>query len=283
MNILLTDYQSDIVFFSKFIKEYQCWPSLSESLIKENIKYAFLPSTKDIWVRDFMPLQIYENLFIQYKYCPNYLINEKEYLTQPENCYASIQNKIIPCELILDGGNIIKCNHCIIMTEKIFYENKQLNKTQVLSLIEKLFECEIIVIPWDKADIYGHADGMVRFIKDDVVLMNNYIDHDKAFRNKLKKALSNRFVVEELHYETNKKYNWYYINFMQLGEKLFIPSFGTNEDEKATQLLQNLYKGVIQHVNARTLAKRGGALNCISWTVKKDKTINILFNSLLNN
>lgn len=42
-------------------------------LHKSNVKYAFLKGTKDIWCRDYMPVQTESGKFIQFKYNPSYL------------------------------------------------------------------------------------------------------------------------------------------------------------------------------------------------------------------
>ena len=41
-------------------------------LEKHSVKYAFLKGTKDIWCRDYMPVQTESGKFIQFKYNPSY-------------------------------------------------------------------------------------------------------------------------------------------------------------------------------------------------------------------
>lgn len=54
------------------------------------IKPEFLPETKDIWVRDFMPIQVRAGKFIEYRYDPDYLqgtweeIETREVKTYPD-------------------------------------------------------------------------------------------------------------------------------------------------------------------------------------------------------
>ena len=72
---MITDNLTNTVFFSDLLPK-KC-PTLNEHLVKaleENrIHYACLSETKDIWCRDFMPIQIAEDRFVSYKYTPNYL------------------------------------------------------------------------------------------------------------------------------------------------------------------------------------------------------------------
>lgn len=37
---------------------------------------------------------------------------------------------------------------------------------------------EPLFVPWDANEIYGHTDGVVRFIDEDTVLMTNYAQLD---------------------------------------------------------------------------------------------------------
>jgi hypothetical protein len=55
---LLTDKDTDFVFFSEWIKDFRCFDSLTKLLDKHQVKYELLPFTKDYWARDYMPVQI---------------------------------------------------------------------------------------------------------------------------------------------------------------------------------------------------------------------------------
>ena len=219
MKNLITDQNTDMVFFSKYIKDKSAWKPLEEVMQKYNVKYGFITPTKDIWVRDFMPIQISEDKFVQYVYDPDYLKDEPQYRTDVDKCVSNMKIKTVKTDIILDGGNVIKCDDAIIMTDKIFSENRIFTKLQLINEIEKLFESELILIPWDKEEICGHSDGMVRFVDNNKVIINNYCDFDAPLRKKMIKALSPKFEIQELHYDA-KSWNensWIYINFLQIG------------------------------------------------------------------
>ena len=42
------------------------------------IKYEILKYTNDFWCRDYMPIQLEEDVFIKYRYYPDYLLTTKE-------------------------------------------------------------------------------------------------------------------------------------------------------------------------------------------------------------
>ena len=73
-----------------------------------------------------MPIQVAENKFIEYRYDPDYLQSKKSrsLKTYPDLICDSIGLNTIKSDLIIDGGNVIKSNHCAILTDKIVQENR---------------------------------------------------------------------------------------------------------------------------------------------------------------
>lgn len=269
--MLLTDIDSNIVYFSEWVTDFAYYDEITEKLAKHEIKYNLLPHTKDYWVRDFMPIQISDSEFIQYKYNPNYLQKEHHHITNSDRPCAHLGISTTKIDLVLDGGNIIKCSDCIIMTDKVFIENSHLSKIQLIKILEDSFRCEIIFIPWDSYEKYGHADGMVRFIDDRKVLLNNYINFDKSLRSQIVNVLQNKFEIVELEYSVSQlsSYSWAYINYLQVGKFILLPALGIPEDEQAYEQISRTFSDYqIEQVNVAEIIKLGGALNCISWNIK---------------
>ena len=127
-----------------------------------------------------------------------------------------------------------------------------------------------MVIPWDRHERYGHADGMVRYLGDGRVLLANYGDFDPAFAEKLLKILSCRYEVAELRFPVGKPstYNWAYINYLQVGKMILLPKLGVEEDELAYEQFRSLFpQASIYQVDVKSLVRRGGVLNCVSWNI----------------
>jgi len=75
----------------------------------------------------------------------------------------------------------------IVMTEKVFVENKDKSRDDVQKMLTNAFQCEIVFIPWDKNEKYGHSDGVVHYLGDSRVLLTNNADFDKDIaQNNLK-------------------------------------------------------------------------------------------------
>lgn len=109
-------------------------------------------------------------------------------------------------------------------------ENAHINHTTLIDTLSHLLEAEIVLIPWDKYEEYGHADGMVRYMGNGNVLINNYCDFDKSLQKKLLGVLGRHFCVNELHYGTFTKRSWAYLNFLHVGNHIFIPMLGERLD-----------------------------------------------------
>ena len=188
-------------------------------LDEHHVQHELLSYTKDYWCRDYMPIQRSEDEFIQYKYYPDYLTKysgDKIYITDPTKSCKRLGIHTNKIDLIIDGGNIIKCPDTIIMTENIFTENPNYNKDDLVCALKNIFKSDILFLPWDKNEKYGHADGIVRYVSDNNVLMTNYEDYDSEIAGEIKHRLSTKYKVLELKYKSSmpNRNSWAYINFL---------------------------------------------------------------------
>ena len=263
-----------MTYFSEWLKEDfpNLYAQVSCILNKYGEQYGLLPHTKDYWCRDYMPIPLHDGTYLQYRYYPNYLNNNKDrsYITDTSKVCDSLGLKCIHTDIILDGGNIIRCGDRVLMIDKIFNENPNYNQTKLVAELEQLLNAEIVLLPWDKKEKYGHIDGVVRFLENGKVLLTNYHDYDSNMHERFRSILKNHFQVEELNYtHPNRKDNsWSYINFLQTEKVIIVPQLGTHKDVEALDQLKyyfQSYEGRIEQVDARELVKKGGALNCISW------------------
>ena len=279
---MITDRFTNTVYFSSLLPE-KC-PILNTHLVdalqKHGVPYAYLSGTKDIWCRDFMSIQINENHFVFYKYTPDYLQDEigLRIQTNPEDVFQTESNNLrhlLPqsstIDLVLDGGNVVKCGNKIVMTDKVFVENKNKTPQEVRCLFEEAFRCEIVFLPWDEHEDYGHCDGIIHYLDDNRVMMTNYDDFDKTFAQDFLRILEKHFDVITLKYNLNRKHerSWSYINFLQVGNLILVPQLGIPEDEQALeQISKALPNCKVVGIPALEAVRRGGALNCISWNIK---------------
>ena len=78
---MITDNLTTAVYFSDLLPK-KC-PTLNQHIAEvleaNGIPYAYLSETKDIWCRDYMPVQTESGKLIQFKYDPSYLKGNKEW------------------------------------------------------------------------------------------------------------------------------------------------------------------------------------------------------------
>lgn len=276
---MIQDYQTNMVYVAHGLSHYvPVCRNLLEALHREQIHIEFLPYTssyKHIWARDYMPLQLEKTLVYLYQYWPDYLQGYDDYIPNVQSIIDELHLGRIPVDIILDGGNVVKCGEDkVIMTDKIFLENDWIGKKELIVMLEEHLKAQIIIIPWDRYEMFGHADGMVQWIEGNRVLINNYINTDPGFRKKLLETLSSHFTVEELEFNTPRlnKLSWAYLNFLRVKKCIFVPGLHAKEDQLALQQIQQFYPDckVIQVQGCEELARDGGALQCVTWNILAD-------------
>jgi len=279
---MLTDNLTNTVYFSDLLPK-KC-PTLNqhiaEALEANGVRYVYLSETKDIWCRDFMPIQIEEDRFVSYRYTPNYLQDKTglRLQTNPEAVLQASQNRLthvlqnsVTIDLILDGGNVVKCGNSIVMTEKVFAENRNKSVNEVDRILKDAFQCDVVYLPWDRQETFGHSDGIVHFAGDGKVIITNYGDISTRYYNRFRVALERHFDVILLYYKTKRIHtrNWAYINFLHVGKLVLVPLLGLEEDEQALEQIGNALPNCkVIGIPALEAVRRGGALNCISWNIK---------------
>ena len=278
---MTTDNLTTTVYFSDLLPK-KC-PILNqhiaEALEGNGIRYAYLSETKDIWCRDFMPIQIEEDRFVFYKYTPNYLqdayyirlqTNTEEVFRAGANRLEHLLQNAITIDLVIDGGNVVKCCDTIVMTEKVFVENKDKTRAEVEKILKDAFRCDILFLPRDRKETFGHSDGIVHYAGDGKILLTNYDDSSFYYYRRFRKALEKHFEVIPLKYKTKRPHarSWAYINFLQVGKLVLVPQLGLEEDEQAlAQITDALPDCKVVGIPALEAVRRGGGLNCISWNV----------------
>lgn len=296
------DWDTDIVYLSDklevFFKDF--YHRLIQKLDEMGVPHGIINGTKDIWCRDYMPIQIQDKLFVGYNYNPDYLDDEPAYphiyrlqhLTGDElrtNQREVWENNHFPyklndSEIILDGGNVVVCDKYVIFTDKIFNENyceSEVEKTALMQHMSEYFDNLIpVIIPWkpNNDDVFGHSDGIVKFQKRDwdykpYALISPLTKKDV---NTQFEALGKAFyldlisVPDKLRTSGFYKYAWAYINYLQVGNKILIPSFNLPSDEYAKNLIQHYNPDcIVDNIEMREIAECGGALHCITWNIKQ--------------
>lgn len=236
-----------------------------------NIKYKLLNNTKDIWLRDFMPVKTKSGKYVSFRYEPSYLANDPQLRTDFKTDIApnfKVDN-LVYTDINLDGGNVVfsPSKEKVIISDRVFSENPEYDKNTLLLELEKLLEASVLIIPSLKSDMTGHADGMVRFVDENTVVTNAPLS-PYGFETKVKKSLQNYgFNVIDFPYFYSKGDSAVgcYLNYLATEKSIFLPVFGVDTDNEAIKLAKNIFDKTIIPVNINEIAEDGGLLNCISW------------------
>lgn len=226
-----------------------------------------------------MPVQLSEDSFCQFVYRPDYLRGYEHLITPPDKCRLPFMEKYHAEPMVLDGGNVVASRTKVILTDKVYTENPIIERPWLRSRLEELFQADCIFIPKEPFDPIGHADGMVRFIGENRVLMNDYSAVNPGFGDKVRALLErNGLEVETLPMFEEKDGRrddipsavGLYINYLRVGNIVVLSGYNRPEDQDAFQKVQQVMPdATVFQVPCRRLAERGGVLNCISWTIQR--------------
>mgnify|MGYP003182873682 CR=1 FL=1 len=219
--------------------------TLFTALTAHDVPYALLEGTRDVWVRDFMPVRTGSGKLVSFRYEPSYLKNDPVLRTDFRKDLApQLGLPVTYSNINLDGGNVVfsPSGARVLISDRVFSENPEYPSAALVHELSELLETEVLIIPSLKSDMTGHADGMARFLDDRTVLCNRPLS-SCGFEQQVKRAVQD----------------------CGLDAVVFLPVFGIEQDAEAETSARQLFSKEIVPVNIREIARQGGCLNCISW------------------
>ncbi len=280
---MVTGKETNTVYFSKKLHSDKRFSetcnALTKILEKHSIKCDFLDATKDIWCRDYMPIQIDKGKFVQFRYQPSYLKDDLELQSDPKEVCKANNKKPQFSKINIDGGNVVNWSDRAIITDRVFDENPDYSsKAKLISEVEKILEVEIIIIPQIKSDMTGHADGMVRFVDRNTLLGNDRKQEFKYWKDGINKVLKEKGIdyidIPFLEHK-EKEYPYHaigcYVNYLEVQDLIVLPIFETekNKDQEVYDRFRQIFPDrKIETINYNKIGLHGGLLNCTTWTIK---------------
>jgi agmatine deiminase len=278
---MLTDSQTNFVYVADTLPEKL--PAFAtrflDSLRANGIPFGLIPGTRDIWAKDYMPIQVSECRFVHFTYNPDYLRDSRKWrttITDVDAVCARMGIKTVQSDILIDGGNVVRWNDKVLMTEKVFSENPGYKEEKLIDELKDLLEVEAIcLVPVAKGDILGHTDGMCRFVSTDTILVNDPLQGPPD-----RTGFIERLESAGLHWRPFE-YNYYaskgisdatglYLNYLELEAHIILPVFHLDTDEAAIrQAKQHFPDKQVVPVYSREPAKHTGVLNCLTWNIRK--------------
>lgn len=280
---MIPDSQTNFLYLADTLPtKYPDFYKRFENVLKDcNISFNFLPQTKDVWAVDYMPIQTELNKFVRFVYNPSYLQTRKylKTISDVDEICKSIGIETFKADIITDGGNVTRWTNKVIMTDRVFKDNPTYERKQLIKKLYELLQVDkLYFLPEQPGDFTGHSDGMVRFVDEHTVVINDYRQEKEEFYRAFEIAIHNTgldYITIPYNVYDNKSNdhaNDDYINYLQMENTVIIPTFGIKEDDLAVRQLETIFAGQnIQTIESNEIAYDGGILNCITWNIRTDK------------
>ncbi len=238
-----------------------------------------IPNTKDIWCRDYMPVEIGPGRYVQFQYRPAYLKGCPQLRTENAGALLRLRN-CKSSRLVIDGGNIVGYGGTAILTNRVYQDNPRVGRAALRRrLCEELEIKKLIVVPTEPGDILGHADGVLRFVDERTMVVNDYRMVAPAYGQAIEAVLRRHgFATVRCPYKPSNAVGpdgipsavGVYINFLQTKRVVFCSIFGQKADDRALRLLEEVFPKLrVVPINCRELADCGGVLNCVTWNIRE--------------
>jgi agmatine deiminase len=154
-----------------------------------------------------------------------------------------------------------------------------LTRDELREQLGRDLKAHVIILPEHPMDEIDHADGNVRFLDNDTVLINELRPEYNYWRDGMEKIREDygfRFIEVPWFSPRYKRDSLsaigLYINYLEVGRLIILPKFETegNRDAETLALFKKLFPNrYVEQVNINAIAEEGGLLNCISWTIKE--------------
>lgn len=278
---MINDSQTNFLYLADSLpKKYpHFYKRFEQVLIDCSIEFELLPKTKDVWAVDYMPIQTEFNKFVRFVYNPSYLQTKAllKSITDVDTVCNDINISTLKTNIVLDGGNVTKTTNKIIMTDRVFIDNPAYERKQLIKELYELFQVDkLYFIPEQPGDFTGHSDGMVRFINENTVVINDYSQEKEWFQRAFEIAIHNtgldyiKIPYNIYNNKSNDQANGDYINYLQMENAVIVPTFGIKEDDEAVKQLEAIFtRHTVTTVESNEIADEGGVLNCITWNILK--------------
>ena len=243
---------------------------LFDALTANGEAYSLIENTQDIWMRDFMPIKTRKVRYISFSYEPSYLVEHEDLQTEYRDIASQFDFDVTYSNINLDGGNVVfsSSKEKALISNRIYLENPEYEEDELKDELSKLLEAEVVIIEALKSDMTGHADGMVRFVSEDTVLINK-TNWKKGLEQRQKIYLeAEGFKVIEFPYHDShrgKDATGSYLNYLETPRHIFLPIFDVPEDEIALSTARKVFSKEVITVKITEIPKMGGVFNCISW------------------
>lgn len=235
----------------------------------------------DIWMRDFTTVNPSSPVEFRYTYASMSQDESEEVQLSFDRFADSYEITRKQSELLLDGGNIVDDYNGRVITTTHFLKDNNLSYTQWKKKLNDILWAKQVAIIESDDEILGHSDGMVSWIDDNVLAVNDYSNTDPELHRNVIAELEESFpwvkiVLIPVEFDDNKGYDndkgiWsacgININLVLTNNALYVPTFWNSNDKKAIDVIRkNTTKEIIE-IDAKWVCNMGWSVRCLTWQV----------------
>lgn len=232
----------------------------------------------DIWMRDFTTVNP-ENP-IQFVYTNASMTTKESKTTQNIfNTFADSYNiERTYTKYVIDGGNIVDNYDGKAITTTRFLEDNNLEYDEAKIILKELLLVDEVAIIEPDDEVLAHADGMVAWIDDNVLAVNDYSKIDLEFHELVIDELQYSFpntkivlvpvVFEEKGVDKTKGIGsacGVNLNLVATYDNLYVPIFHTDYEKEALDIIRNNTSKNIIEIDAQNICLFGGSVRCTTW------------------
>ena len=231
----------------------------------------------DIWMRDFTtvnPLNPTQFVYTSASMPKKQSIETQQSFDDFADKYGIKRRET---NLIIDGGNLVDNYAGKYITTTRFAKDNKLSIVEAKEQLKQTLNAKEIAIIEPDEEALAHSDGMVMWLDEKTLLVNDY-SKDKPFRDSVINELKSSFPVTKIIEVPvvnvdNKKGEWegfesacgVNLNSVLTFKNVYVPVFGMNHDKKAIEIIkQNTDKNVIE-IDAKGVCPMGGSVRCLTW------------------
>src|ERR1700722_9393270 len=119
---MIPDWSSNCVFLARLLESRypELFQSLQQTLVSHGIEVRLLDNVRDVWVKDYAPIQVGPRKLVKFRYEPDYLKDDPTFRTGTAvvESFRDVGDSH-RSTINLDGGNVVASRNKAILTEKV--------------------------------------------------------------------------------------------------------------------------------------------------------------------
>jgi agmatine/peptidylarginine deiminase len=240
--------------------------------ILEQYHYHKALDLPDIWIRDFFPFQNSNTLGLYtFFYEPTYHSKQLSLRIRDRVKTHFLNSFDVPVRL--DGGNLIinKKGVAFAFKKSVIFKNTTLDKVE--QSIKRALDVNTITwLPCMIGDKFCHIDGLMQFLGDDILLINDYV-YDEDLKAYMEKCIA---IITKKHPWINIvkipinagddaiSAKGIYVNYLETSKIVFVPQYNLPEDKRVISMIKSFTKKEIVGIDCEAISKYGGSLHCLT-------------------